>query len=318
MTPPKYEKIGNSSTRTEIIKVENNDINRINRIEFTQLSSAHSDTQNRDMEVRPFAPNKVNHDVKNESPIYTKLFGKDRKQEKSNHRNNQENESQSNDNNVDEKESEIDDKVKEIIQAAEKEAAKIEEEARALKEQAREKGYEDGYRQGIEAGKKEALEEMQKETNKLVEMLANILNDFNAINDAVFDDIEQVTLKLSLIIAKKLACRELSMNPEAVVDVVKTALTLVEDGKQIIVKVNPLDFGLVKKYRPDILELINGYSGNNGDMNNQNGSENNGIDIVIERDDTVSRAGCVIETKTQALDATFETRFDEIVDAILS
>ena len=284
----------------EIIRAEDVEINQGS---FRQLFSTKSKDLSEGLNTRPFFIKKTN--PKNDHNfVFRRLFGNQEKQ-------NQDTEQE--DNQV----LEIKNKTVEIIEDAKRQAYEI-------KEKAREKGYKEGYQEGLELGKSQAFEEVHKETGPLIELLSNSLKKISTFKDAVLNEMETDTLKLSMIIAKKLACREISTQSDAIVDVVKNAVKLVENGNRMVLKVNPEDLEIVEKYRPDILRLIDTSSGD-GNLNAQDApasaehadrSDIN-VNLVIEIDEAISRGGCVIETQTQSLDATFETRFEEIVNAIL-
>lgn len=278
--------------KAEVMKAEDVEINHV---PFRQLSSTCATDENSDIHL---SGKQIHQDGENNrNSAFRRLL--------SNYEQDQEY-------NQNEKR-EIEEKSNEIVETAKKQANEIKEEAR---EKGYKEGYKEGYDEGVETGKNEAIESVNKETEPLIELLSDSIKEISTLNDTILENVESNTLKLSMIIAKKLACRELSMHPDAIVDIVKSALKLVEDGKQMVIKVNPLDLEIVKKYRPDILQMIQASSSD--EFSDVSPALNIDIDLVIKKDEAISRGGCVIETETQSLDATFETRFYEIVDAILS
>ncbi|MBI5508838.1 MAG: flagellar assembly protein FliH [Deltaproteobacteria bacterium] len=164
-----------------------------------------------------------------------------------------------------------------IVERAQAEAVEIrkaaELEAEKLKEQA--------YALGMEEGKNNAATEL----SQVVATASQRLSQIEA-------QVEPQLKELALTIAKKILGKELEFHPEAVVDIVKQALSeKARQRREIYLRVNPDDLQYIRDHKADLLEVLS-----------------RAKEIGIREDPDVAPHGVVIETDAGMIDAQLETQ----------
>lgn len=166
------------------------------------------------------------------------------------------------------------------------------EEAREINEQARQLGYEEGLRQAqeaIEADRQLALIQRQE-----------ILQEANRIKMAMFESCESDMVRLSLAIAKRVIATELQTNPDIVVNILREALTYLNQPDKITLFVNPTDIDTIL----DAVININLLDGQND------------LQTEVKPDSQILSGGLKIESEFGSVDARIETRIASIENAI--
>lgn len=168
-------------------------------------------------------------------------------------------------------------------------------EADALRREAREQGLADGMREGVEAGKAEGREEAVKE-------LRATLDRWLAMGDALaeawrrrFEGVEEEARDLSVAAAEQLVRGHLALKPESILDVVRDCLRHAAEADQITVLVSPKDVAILREAREDLAGVLKGTGR---------------FEIVEEP--KMEAGSCVVETRTQVIDATRATRVDRL------
>jgi flagellar assembly protein FliH len=167
-----------------------------------------------------------------------------------------------------------------ILQAAQLKAAEIEKEAY-------ERGFSEGEKAGKEVGEK-MVEALLKQYSQTLEELANLRKQ-------IFTASEREVIRLSLEIARKVVKREVTIDEEVIMALVKVALNRLGDESVMTVRVNPRDYQSILRY-----------SSSQGKANPLHA----GIKLV--EDVLISRGGCLIETEAGIIDARVEEQFREI------
>jgi len=172
-------------------------------------------------------------------------------------------------------------------------------EAEKLRLSGREQGYTDGLKAGMELGKTEGREEGLTE-------LRGALDRWLTMGDALteawrtrFEGLEEEIKDLSMAIAEKLVQAHLTAAPDSVIGVVREAMRHAAEAGQVTVIVNPRDAALVRDAKEDLGPILKGA----------------GRFEIIE-DEKVEQGACIVETKTQVIDATRKTRLDNLRDTM--
>lgn len=92
--------------------------------------------------------------------------------------------------------------------------------------------------------------------------------------------------RLAVAIAARILGRELLLAPDAVVDIVRQALTEAAARQQVVLRVHPDDAGVLGAARASLASAAVGEAG-----------------LAVVVDETVGRGGCVIETEGGVIDA---------------
>jgi len=169
----------------------------------------------------------------------------------------------------------------------------IREESMAQRENnAYELGFRDGQKSVGEAGA-QALEAKFEQFSKSIDELRNLRR-------SILSASEREVIHLALEIARKVVKREISIDEEIIVTLVRVALKRVSDQTLITVRLNPMDYSVVKRHQA---------MGNAADILNEG--------VRLAEDPLISRSGCVIETESGLVDARIEEQFREIEKGFL-
>ncbi len=128
-----------------------------------------------------------------------------------------------------------------------KEELSINQTLEAIEREAYEKGFEAGEKAGFTIGEQKAL--------VLVEKLEAMLKELISLKEQILREIEPEILELSLSIARKILKKELSTNPDEIVEMTKEALKKLTRKGQLIIKLNPSLYNLFMKHKPEIFEI---------------------------------------------------------------
>ncbi|MCW2277943.1 FliH/SctL family protein [Heliophilum fasciatum] len=178
-----------------------------------------------------------------------------------------------------------------ILREAREEAQSIINQAIAegntLKAKAVEQGYQEGYGQ--------ALQDVQGQAEQI---MANAWQEAEVARQAkaaYLTNHEVEIVELALEIAAKILHREIESNSETVIAVTTAALSKVQDMSQVVVRVHPDDYPLIDRIKPELYSLIKGLR-----------------TMSIEKDDTIARGGCIVETGNGYVDARIDAQFEEV------
>ena len=158
-----------------------------------------------------------------------------------------------------------------------------------IQEQARQEGFQQGLQEGREKGREELLCQ--------VRYLEQILKTLEKPLDELDDSVEQQLAQLAMLVARQLVRRELKIDPQQVVGVVRDALAVLPvAARDVQLALHPEDAGIVR----EALSLHEG-----------------GQAIRIVEDPVQSRGGCRVITRTSQVDATVETRLNSVIADVL-
>ena len=170
----------------------------------------------------------------------------------------------------------------------------------------RDEGYPIGLTQGIDAGRRQGLEEGRNEAAQIVKRLTQILTLLAEPLEQVNKSVEEELLALSMATARQIIRREITINPEQIVAVVKEAISILPSASQRIkVYLNPFDAEIIR----ESLQLSSDDSAKENPTMEERWS-------IIE-DPALNRGGCHIDTENSHIDASIETRLAEIAARIL-
>lgn len=162
--------------------------------------------------------------------------------------------------------------------------SRAKEEANAIKEAAAKEGYQQGLQDVKDdiANVKEAIEVF-----------------FNAKQE-VYDNIAPDILEIGLDIAKKIIKREMTEDPQILLDNIKDIMKgLSKEETKITLTVNPSQAAILKQNVPEVMQSV--------------GLE---AKIIIIPDETVMEGGCVLTTTNGVIDATIESQLAIISEVL--
>ncbi len=162
------------------------------------------------------------------------------------------------------------------------------EQAALLREEARAKGRAEGHAEGLMQGRAAAAAELEN-----LKKIAATFGDEVARADAI---IAQDVLDLALDLSKAMMKTALTQRPELIFPIVSEAINYLPSLQQpAILFLHPDDAALVKSHMDDELSK-SGWR--------------------VSEDRHLKRGGCRIETATNQIDATVETRWRRLTEAL--
>jgi flagellar assembly protein FliH len=181
----------------------------------------------------------------------------------------------------------------EVLENARHEAARIvaeAEESKLLLEQA---AFEKAQ---IEAGA--AIEvEVEARIADVREQLAGSLEKLSNLSNEIAGHIESDVVELAMQIAKKIVRREVTIDREVAITLVRVSLSKLNQRTAAEVHLNPDDLAYINT-RLDALDFRGA--------------------LTLVEDPSISLGGCLVHTETGEVDARIESQFDEIAFGLLS
>ena len=156
-----------------------------------------------------------------------------------------------------------------------------------IEKEAYEKGFAEGQKTGSEVGEKMA--------EALLQQYSASLDALNGLRSELFATSEREIIRLALEIARKIIKREVAIDEELILALVKVALARVADQTLITVRVNPKDHHAIERHQAAAPET---------------GALSESIKLV--EDPLIARGGCIIETQSGTIDARIEEQLREI------
>jgi len=161
------------------------------------------------------------------------------------------------------------------------------EEIEALQKQA----YEEARKQGYEAGLKQGIEEMKLKASQL----QGTFNFLTHPLEEMDSEVEHQLADLAVILAKQLLKKESALDAQHIYALVHESLEyLPVKARDVRVRLNPDDIALL----------------NQAEINTSEQSWS------CTADRTIAAGGCVIESDTSHIDATVETRVQQLIEQL--
>jgi flagellar assembly protein FliH len=167
-----------------------------------------------------------------------------------------------------------------------------EEELAAIREQARQQGYDEGFKAGLEEGMAQALDEQRAATEQALVPVREIAGNFSTALREADQAISNEVLELALHLAKGMLKNALRVKPELILPVVREALEYLPVLQQpALLILNPEDAAVVRESIAEELDK--------------------GGWRVID-DPTIERGGCKVDTASNQIDATVQSRWQRL------
>ena len=187
-----------------------------------------------------------------------------------------------------------------LIQEARQEAQKTKErvlsDALAEAEELKRGAFEQGRKEGVLQGQKS----IEAEAKTHLEALKGLLNEMGRLKPRVISECERDIVGLSVQVAEKILQREVQIDPGVVLEMASRVIKEFEGRSGgVRVKLNPADYTYILQLDPKILE-DRGLS-----------------EVVFEKDPSLQRGGCTLETYQGRVDARIEKQLEVIRQKLL-
>jgi len=167
-----------------------------------------------------------------------------------------------------------------------------------LQEQARQEAYEQGRKEGFEFGHNEALEQYRQQFEERLASFDRILQSFQKPFENLDEQVESEIVELVISMVKQLVRREVKLDPNHVVGVVREAMSALPVSSQDITLVlHPEDAEIIR----EVFSL----------------SEKEQSWRIVE-DPVLKRGGCRVVSGDSQIDATLESRLDALIAPLIA
>ncbi|MGV8074035.1 MAG: FliH/SctL family protein [Syntrophobacteraceae bacterium] len=163
-------------------------------------------------------------------------------------------------------------------------------------EETEREAYEKGYAQGI----KDGTEYGEKRMAVVKEQIEHCLAGLQALPEKVLKDYRDWFIAACIAVSRKVVRNELDTRPELIIQTIDGLLHEAEENQTLTIHLHPKDIELLNKHT-DFCDMTQG-------------SERS---FAMKPDPQIERGGCRMENDIQFIDATLETRFTLIKEALL-
>lgn len=181
------------------------------------------------------------------------------------------------------------------VNALELKLKKQDDDAKVAIANAHAKGHDEGLTEGIEKGKNETTALYESKITDLQKKIALFLNNFETSKRAIFSNADHLILRLSLEMVKKILSKEIEVNKEIILNIIKNALSYIGDKEKIVIRIAPDDFETVSMRKDFWVPVTDRLK-----------------DIQIEADERIEKGGCIVESNSGVVDARLGVQFDEL------
>lgn len=167
-----------------------------------------------------------------------------------------------------------------------------EEELAAIREQAHQQAYDEGFKAGRDEGMAQALDEQRAATEQAMAPVRDIAGNFSTALREADQAISNEVLELALHLARGMLKTALRVKPELILPIVREAIEYLPVLQQpALLILNPEDAAVVRESIAEELDK--------------------GGWRVID-DPTIERGGCKVDTASNQIDATVQSRWQRL------
>lgn len=158
-------------------------------------------------------------------------------------------------------------------------------------EQEVERRAREAYQQGHSAGLGESRQQWDQQFRPVMERLAQAIEEITGLRRKVRTEAEEDAVRLAIAIAHKVLHREVSIDPESLLGLVKAAMQRIDAREIHRVRMHPDDIPLLERHL---------------------GRQGLPARLEVMADTTLERGSVVLETSRGSLDASISTQLAEI------
>ncbi|MFN7918629.1 MAG: FliH/SctL family protein [Bryobacteraceae bacterium] len=172
-----------------------------------------------------------------------------------------------------------------------REIDRVKESIPPLEEQARSEGYQIGFREGEGAGSQRARQEASRECEQIMLKATSSIEEWVHFRVRIRQQLEHDLVRLATSIARRIVRRELTVDPDTLMGIVKAAVAKIDVREIHRLVVSTQDAPLVQQ-RVAELSLP--------------------LRVEVAADSALPRGSLILETTRGQLDASVETQLEEI------
>ena len=171
--------------------------------------------------------------------------------------------------------------------------------ARQAVENAYKQGFDEGRAKGLAQGKSEAGSDYQKKIEAVQAATGAYLKILDEAKRTIYSDADRVMLELCRRMVTKILSAELTQRPDAILGVLRKALSYVAEREKLVIRVSPGDIETVsgnKDFWVPVTEQLTA--------------------ISIEPDERIEKGGCIVESNSGIVDARLDVQQKELAELI--
>lgn len=158
----------------------------------------------------------------------------------------------------------------------------------------------DAFQKGFEAGRNSGLEMAEKKVEAIMGRFAEALVRLGQTRDEIVRVTQRDLVRLAVEVARKLIQREVQIDPEIVVTLVRVAIDRTSDRSPITVYLNPDDLQYIEARIREVPELL-------GER-----------ELVLKPKRELRRGDCQVESPYGNVDASITEQFRQIENGLLA
>lgn len=159
----------------------------------------------------------------------------------------------------------------------------------------RDEVLKDAWNEGYQAGYQEGLAQVTTALGMVDHMVHSMADQVAALPERLSPEVTAMALE----VAARIVRAELSVRPERIVDIVRSAIRRATDRERMVIHVNPADVAVVREAAPEFGAQIGGISR-----------------IEVVDDPRIPAGGCIVETPSGDVDARLATQFERMAQAL--
>ncbi|MGQ8871761.1 FliH/SctL family protein [Paenibacillus sp. TSA_86.1] len=152
-----------------------------------------------------------------------------------------------------------------------------------------------GFQQGFEEGKAQAELDLQVKIEEMMNEAQGVLQEAYVAKEQIIQEAEPFLVELACGIAEKVIDKQLTVEPEHMIELIRQSLSRKREQGQIALCVAPDQFSFVQAAREELALSIDSQA-----------------ELQILPDATVKDKGCVIRSSFGSVDARIDTQLTEI------
>ncbi len=185
--------------------------------------------------------------------------------------------------------------AREAKERSEREAAELVAQAQAQADSVREQAYQEG----LETGREEGMRKRYEEAGANLQALEAMLEEMSHYRDAVRFNVEKDSIRLAVLLSKKILRQELTVNKKVVLQLLAKTIQELEDKGTFRVWLNPSDHAFAAAARPGLEKYL---------------GEDQQLSLRVKSD--LAPGNILIESDHEVIDLTFESQFHHL-DSLL-
>lgn len=182
-----------------------------------------------------------------------------------------------------------------IVESAKTEAEEWWRQRREQDEHLAEAVKAEAYQQGYQEGLSQAEHDMERKLAEMMEEARNVLQEAYRARDVIIQEAEPFLVELSCSIAEKIVDKQLTVEPQFAMDLIRKNLARKREQGLISLCVSPSQFAFVNAAREELTLAVDSQA-----------------ELQILPDSTVKDHGCVIRSSFGSIDARIDTQLTEI------